>query len=584
MLKLSMRNHKLSIGLLLPVFLFLISSCCEITGDCNTVEPEPEPIFNGTGLEPTPASQLQGIPFATPPSSGGLPNSVDLSGDMPPVGNQGSSNSCVGWAVAYGLKSYQEKIEFGHNYFDNNQLNRDHVFSPTYVYNQIKLGNCGGSYIISAFNLLQNQGVCSWNAMPFTMNDCENQPNNNQVQAAVNQKIISYERVNVNDENDMKTFLHNGFPIVIGMALDQAFNNANDNNGEYIWSSNSTPITGQHAMVIVGYDDARNAYKALNSWGTQWGNDGYIWIEYSHFESFVSEGFIAKDNLTNNDTKEIDVTGSLNFGNVAVGQQAVKSFKIRNRGLENLTVSSISIPNGYSLDWTNGVIQPNNEITVSITFSPQTIGSYNGTVNVNSDAQIGNNSISITGSSGNSNVLQFTDSRDGQTYEYVQIGNMFWMAENLNYQTSNSLCYDNSNYFCNQYGQLYNGTDAMQGANFSNGIPSGVQGICPNGWHLPSKYEWQLLIDEFDDGNVGNGTQEIYNTLIENGSSGFEALLGGYTIWTGLFENEGVSTKFWSSSEYSWGIPEAFFISSNSQSAIRTDSGGSMMYCRCIQD
>jgi len=48
-------------------------------------------------------------------------------------------------------------------------------------------------------------------------------------------------------------------------------------------------------MLVVGFDDARRAFKVMNSWGTNWGNDGFCWLDYSYFPKAVKEGYVAKD-------------------------------------------------------------------------------------------------------------------------------------------------------------------------------------------------------------------------------------------------------------------------------------------------
>ena len=90
---------------------------------------------------------------------------------------------------------------------------------------------------------------------------------------------------------------------------------------------------------------------------------------------------------------------------------------------------------------------------------------------------------------------------EGNTYAIVKIGKQWWMAENL--KTSKDAegneiqryCYDNDTTNCKLYGGLYRLNTALNGAQSSNKNPSGVQGICPAGWHFPSNAEWMQLID-----------------------------------------------------------------------------------------
>ncbi len=141
---------------------------------------------------------------------------------------------------------------------------------------------------------------------------------------------------------------------------------------------------------------------------------------------------------------------------------------------------------------------------------------------------------------------QFTDSRDGHVYNWVKIGSQVWMAENLAYKprVTGYLAYDHNENNIAAYGYLYSWDLA--------------QTIAPEGWHLPSKTEWETLVN-----NLG-GKQAAYNKLLEKGTthwsspndatneSGFTALPAGYyDSRDNEFRSLGSLTMFHSITEYS---------------------------------
>ena len=154
---------------------------------------------------------------------------------------------------------------------------------------------------------------------------------------------------------------------------------------------------------------------------------------------------------------------------------------------------------------------------------------------------------------------------DGNVYNTVQIGDQCWMKENLrtkHYATGTPIpfnagvsyteprCFQNSILDVNTYGLYYNWYAAMNGATASDANPSGVQGVCPNGWHLPSKAEWNQLLSylgENQDYVCGNSNSNIAQSMAANvdwqeypssctigfdlsqqNSSGFSALPAGW--------------------------------------------------------
>jgi len=154
----------------------------------------------------------------------------------------------------------------------------------------------------------------------------------------------------------------------------------------------------------------------------------------------------------------------------------------------------------------------------------------------------------------------FTDPRDGQVYNTVTIGNQTWMAQNLNYNTTESWWYNNSASNGEIYGRLYT-WDAAQSA-------------CPNGWHLPSDEEWKQLeltigmssedlnkltpkyrgTNEGDKLKSKNGWDyDDINEKSGNGtdSYGFKALPGGLETLPDPFAGLGQTGEWWTSTQNS---------------------------------
>lgn len=177
-----------------------------------------------------------------------------------------------------------------------------------------------------------------------------------------------------------------------------------------------------------------------------------------------------------------------------------------------------------------------------------------------------------------------SDSRDGQVYRTVKIGNQVWMAENLNYADSittpsllgKSWCFDNDSSKCAVAGRLYtwaaaidsvklydggNGVDCGYGRKCS--LPTKVQGICPSGWHLPSEDEWSVLLraegGQLTAGYALKSTSGWKNRtegVSGNGSDvfGFSALPVGFRdVYESSFFSEGSWASFLSSTEYDIG-------------------------------
>ncbi|MCL2688584.1 MAG: hypothetical protein FWE57_01895 [Chitinispirillia bacterium] len=191
-----------------------------------------------------------------------------------------------------------------------------------------------------------------------------------------------------------------------------------------------------------------------------------------------------------------------------------------------------------------------------------------------------------------------TKIKTGQFKGWVQIGNQIWMAENLNYRGVGSdsvgVCYLNHPDSCAKYGRLYIWAEVMNGASSSSSNPSGVQGICPVGWHVPSFAEWGRLIGFAGDwliagtklrSQTGWNTCSVY--IPGTDEYGFSALPGGRRDSNAsTFRNAGIGGHWWSATESnaSSGNANNIGIYCNERMGIYVSDKSNGFSLRCVKD
>lgn len=123
----------------------------------------------------------------------------------------------------------------------------------------------------------------------------------------------------------------------------------------------------------------------------------------------------------------------------------------------------------------------------------------------------------------------FVDPRDNTTYKQTCIDKRVWMAENLRFADQSSVCYNGLATNCLTYGRLYLWKALLKGAAFSNTIPSGVQGVCMAGWHVPSMAEWDVVIAKYG-GRTGAGYAFMSPNLWTNAGAGLGTNASGLNV------------------------------------------------------
>ncbi|HRP55163.1 C1 family peptidase [Agriterribacter sp.] len=223
-----------------------------------------------------------------------LPEAANLQRYAPLVGNQGEQGSCVAWSSAYAARSILEASRTGKS---ANEIK----FSPAFLYNQIGLDGCQGSYIIKAMEYMTKQGSLPYEQFPYTDQNCTRQPSTGLIQQAGEFKMRGFNRLTKGDnteELDMRAIKENlaqGAPVVIGMMVGESY--MQNMLGKDVWYPEPGDAGmmgfGGHAQCVVGYDDTKygGSFLIMNSWGPEWGNNGFAWVRYPDFKRYVREAY-----------------------------------------------------------------------------------------------------------------------------------------------------------------------------------------------------------------------------------------------------------------------------------------------------
>ena len=262
-------------------------------------------------------------------SSSNLPSKISYRKYTPVIQEQGQVATCVGWSVAYAQLSTQQNLLMG---ITDPIQKIFRSMDPYFLYGNIKNYNdqwCQkGTRIYDAMNVLMSKGTKPWVWDPWltcnstiTFSDFTNA-------LASNYTIDDYFAV-PNDDlvKNVKDALNYKFIVSIGVKLTESFK-AETTATYGIWSplENEESIGG-HAMCVVGYDDNKfgGAFEVMNSWGADYGENGFIWIKYRDFKKYVDEAYvIAVKDYKNGDCSMGDCYNSysrfkFNDGNIYEG-------------------------------------------------------------------------------------------------------------------------------------------------------------------------------------------------------------------------------------------------------------------------
>ena len=213
---------------------------------------------------------------------GTVPERVDLSSKMPAVRSQFTTSSCVSWASTYAAASFALRARGPVSL----------TLSPSFTYNQVSRDQwCGtGTTISATLNLLRDVGALPIEEFAFDGGWCGRQPTPTQLERARQFRIRGWAAFDASAVIKVKEQLARGVPVVFAMNVTPKVRALR---GDAVLNEDDVPGEG-HAMVAVGYDDAKQAFLIQNSWGPSWGNKGYGWFGYDFWKRNVRVGHVIE--------------------------------------------------------------------------------------------------------------------------------------------------------------------------------------------------------------------------------------------------------------------------------------------------
>jgi hypothetical protein len=224
------------------------------------------------GCVPSPADALATAQQASAADVDVLPGEADMRAQFIPR-SQGSQASCVGFAVSALLGNA----------------------SPAFIYNQRTTSNCqrdGGMSLYNALAIVADKGDCAEALMPYITNDICTQPSDAALADALTRKVSGYSVLwgaqGTAPLDTIRGYLAAGTPVLVAVPVYQSlYADANKTIGVH---ADGERFYGGHAMLLVGYD--ADGFWALNSWGPDWGHDGFAYLSNEFVRQEAWEGWI----------------------------------------------------------------------------------------------------------------------------------------------------------------------------------------------------------------------------------------------------------------------------------------------------
>ena len=220
-----------------------------------------------------PSHQLKYVNLPSPHPAGPA-ETVDLRSRFPPVYDQGALGSCTAQALC-------AAFAFNAPGFTGSRLflyYNERLLEKTITYDS-------GAYLHDGITAMKTYGLCSESLCPYIVSKYAVKPTPAMYAAALADRVLTAQNIQPTLAT-MKQALSQGYPFVFGFVVYSSFlSNSASTTGIIPMPAPRESVLGGHAVVAVGYDDARQLFIFRNSWGSGWGDHGYGYIPYAYISN-----------------------------------------------------------------------------------------------------------------------------------------------------------------------------------------------------------------------------------------------------------------------------------------------------------
>lgn len=211
---------------------------------------------------------------------------VNLTEYDSPIENQGELGSCAAFAVT---SAYENLVNQKYPNYFSSLSKLYHYYHTRYIERTVSL-DYGIIQLRDAFKSLKDYCICAEDFWPYNVYKFDVQPLPVAYSDSTKRTIMSY--ASLNNTTEIINAINENYPVVIGMDVFSDFMNLDSSNSLLLMPGPMDYSLGGHAMCLIGYSIPEKKLLAKNSFGKDWGDNGYCWIPFEYSDDYIFDRWI----------------------------------------------------------------------------------------------------------------------------------------------------------------------------------------------------------------------------------------------------------------------------------------------------